>query len=188
MPERRCYRPATAQKAWLLPRAMTTSMRCSEPHHAGNRRNGCLGRIRNTSTGFAGDRPHRCRGSRPRPQGICRGGARICSESCDVGNLTFGTRTRAQRRALYSGVVAAVCGKFTQAVASAGESIFDRSFTTRQTEVLRCLGDGLANKAISRRLGLSEKTVKAHVTAIFRALSATGRPEAIYVARQAGLI
>jgi DNA-binding NarL/FixJ family response regulator len=60
--------------------------------------------------------------------------------------------------------------------------------TARQAEVLRCLGEGLSNKAIGRRLGLSEKTVKAHVTAIFRALSATGRPEAIYVAREAGLI
>ncbi len=60
--------------------------------------------------------------------------------------------------------------------------------TARQAEVLRHLGDGLSNKAIGRQLGLSEKTVKAHVTAIFRALSAKGRPEAIYVAREAGLI
>lgn len=62
------------------------------------------------------------------------------------------------------------------------------ALTARQTEVLQCLGEGLSNRAIGRQLGLSEKTVKAHVSAIFRALSAAGRPEAIYVAREAGLI
>ncbi len=62
------------------------------------------------------------------------------------------------------------------------------ALTGRQAEVLGCLGDGLSNRAIGRRLGVSEKTVKAHVTAIFKALSASGRPEAIYVAREAGLI
>jgi two-component system nitrate/nitrite response regulator NarL len=62
------------------------------------------------------------------------------------------------------------------------------ALTPRQAEVLQCLGEGLSNRAIGGQLGLSEKTVKAHVTAIFRALSAAGRPEAIYVAREAGLI
>ncbi len=62
------------------------------------------------------------------------------------------------------------------------------ALTPRQAEVLQCLGDGLSNRGIGCQLGLSEKTVKAHVSAIFRALSAAGRPEAIYVAREAGLI
>ena len=60
--------------------------------------------------------------------------------------------------------------------------------TPRQTEVLQRLAEGLSNKAIGRRLGLSEKTVKAHATAIFRALSVTARTEAVFVAREAGLI
>jgi DNA-binding NarL/FixJ family response regulator len=60
--------------------------------------------------------------------------------------------------------------------------------TTRQSHVLQHLGEGLSNKAIAHRMGLSEKTVKAHVTAVFRALSVGGRREAIAAARGAGLI
>ncbi len=60
--------------------------------------------------------------------------------------------------------------------------------TTRQNHVLQHLGEGLSNKAIAHRMGLSEKTVKAHVTAVLRALSVRGRREAIAVARGAGLI
>ena len=59
--------------------------------------------------------------------------------------------------------------------------------TTRQREVLRHLADGLSNKAIGRIMGLSEKTVKAHVTAVFRALTVSTRREAAAVARTAGL-
>lgn len=50
--------------------------------------------------------------------------------------------------------------------------------SARQAEVLALIGDGLANKQIASRLGLSEKTVKAHVTAIFRALNVSTRSEA----------
>jgi two-component system nitrate/nitrite response regulator NarL len=58
--------------------------------------------------------------------------------------------------------------------------------TGQQAEVLRLMGEGLSNKAIARRMGLSEKTVKAHVTGVFRALSVTGRREAAAVAQAAG--
>ena len=60
--------------------------------------------------------------------------------------------------------------------------------TARQAEVLQRLGEGLSNKTIAHRMGLSEKTVKAHVTAIFRAFDVEGRREAVAAAREAGLI
>ncbi|WP_323117855.1 response regulator transcription factor [Burkholderia alba] len=60
--------------------------------------------------------------------------------------------------------------------------------TERQVEVLRCLCEGLANKTIAANLGLSEKTVKAHITAIFRALNVVNRTQAVIAAREAGLI
>ncbi len=50
--------------------------------------------------------------------------------------------------------------------------------TQREAEVLELLGDGLPNKLIARRLGISEKTVKAHVTRIFHALGVTDRTQA----------
>jgi two-component system nitrate/nitrite response regulator NarL len=60
--------------------------------------------------------------------------------------------------------------------------------TERQLEVLRLLGEGRSNKEIGRSLGLSDKTVKAHVTAIFRALDVINRTQAANAARRAALI
>jgi two-component system, NarL family, nitrate/nitrite response regulator NarL len=60
--------------------------------------------------------------------------------------------------------------------------------TERQVEVLKLIETGLSNKAISRKLGLSEKTVKVHVTAIFKTLNVLNRTQAASVARQGKLI
>jgi two-component system, NarL family, nitrate/nitrite response regulator NarL len=56
--------------------------------------------------------------------------------------------------------------------------------TPRQADVLACMARGLSNKAAARELGMSEKTVKAHVTAILRALGATNRVQAVTIARE----
>jgi DNA-binding NarL/FixJ family response regulator len=63
-----------------------------------------------------------------------------------------------------------------------------RLLTTRQVEVLRRLGEGQSNGRIAQDLGLSEKTVKSHVTAIFRALNVVSRTQAAAVGRAGGLI
>ncbi|MBU9517191.1 response regulator transcription factor [Burkholderia multivorans] len=60
--------------------------------------------------------------------------------------------------------------------------------TPRQIEVLRFLAEGVPNKVIADRLGLSEKTVKAHITAIFRTLHVLNRTQAAAAGRKAGLI
>lgn len=52
------------------------------------------------------------------------------------------------------------------------------TLTAREREVLGLVADGLANKAIARRLGISEKTVKAHLTRVFAALDVTDRTQA----------
>ena len=62
------------------------------------------------------------------------------------------------------------------------------SLTERQREVLRLLSDGLSNKEIGRALGLSDKTVKAHITTIFRTLNVVNRTQAASAARQAALL
>jgi DNA-binding NarL/FixJ family response regulator len=56
--------------------------------------------------------------------------------------------------------------------------------TAREREVLGLLGTGLANKAIARRLGISEATVKAHLTRIFRQIGVTDRTQAAIWARE----
>lgn len=62
------------------------------------------------------------------------------------------------------------------------------TLTERQIEVLRRLGDGLSNKAIARDLGVSEKTIKAHVTAILKTLNVVNRAQAATAGRDAGLV
>jgi len=47
--------------------------------------------------------------------------------------------------------------------------------TTREREVLELVRQGLANKQIARRLGISERTVKAHLTSVFSAIGVTDR-------------
>lgn len=60
--------------------------------------------------------------------------------------------------------------------------------TPRQTEVLRLMCDGLRNGEIAEQLGMTEKTVKAHVTAVLSGLGVLNRTQATLVARRAGLL
>jgi two-component system, NarL family, nitrate/nitrite response regulator NarL len=62
------------------------------------------------------------------------------------------------------------------------------ALTPREVDVLRLLGEGLPNKAIARRLGISEHTVKFHVNAILGKLGASSRTEAVVRATRLGLI
>jgi two-component system, NarL family, nitrate/nitrite response regulator NarL len=62
------------------------------------------------------------------------------------------------------------------------------SLTVRQSDVLRLLREGRSNKEIGRKLGLSEKTVKVHVTALFKALNVANRIQAAAMADKVGLI
>jgi DNA-binding NarL/FixJ family response regulator len=58
----------------------------------------------------------------------------------------------------------------------------------RQTEVLKLIAKGASNKVISRELGLAERTVKAHITAVFRTLKVTSRTQAAIEAAKLGLV
>jgi DNA-binding NarL/FixJ family response regulator len=52
--------------------------------------------------------------------------------------------------------------------------------TPREVEVLAAIGDGASNKAVARRLGISQHTVKFHVESLFRKLGAASRAEAVH--------
>jgi two-component system nitrate/nitrite response regulator NarL len=62
------------------------------------------------------------------------------------------------------------------------------SLTLRQLEVLRLLGEGYTNKEIARALDITERTAKAHIAAIFAALNADNRTQAVLAAQRAGWI
>jgi DNA-binding NarL/FixJ family response regulator len=61
------------------------------------------------------------------------------------------------------------------------------ALTDREREVLALVAEGLPNKQIGRRLEISEKTVKAHLTSIFRAIGVSDRMQAGLWARRHGL-
>jgi DNA-binding NarL/FixJ family response regulator len=58
--------------------------------------------------------------------------------------------------------------------------------SAREGEVLALLVEGLPNKLIARRLEISEKTVKTHLTSIFRTLGVTDRTQAALWAQRSG--
>jgi two-component system, NarL family, response regulator YdfI len=60
--------------------------------------------------------------------------------------------------------------------------------TRREMEVLGMLAEGLANKNIAARLGISEHTVKTHVASILTKLDAFSRAEAVAIGARQGLI
>lgn len=64
----------------------------------------------------------------------------------------------------------------------------NRGVTPRQLEVLRCLSEGLSNKQIAYKLGLSEGTVKIHITLLMKTLDVNNRVSAVREAMKRGLL
>lgn len=62
-----------------------------------------------------------------------------------------------------------------------------QEMTAREREVLALVAAGLSNKLIARRLGITEATVKAHLTHIYRRIGVDSRVQAALWARQHGL-
>lgn len=75
------------------------------------------------------------------------------------------------------------------AVDNAGEGSLAKlaTLTPAQTRILRFVSEGLLNKQIAYEMEISEATVKAHITAIFRRLGVTNRTQAVLVAKEMDL-
>jgi DNA-binding NarL/FixJ family response regulator len=91
----------------------------------------------------------------------------------------------AEPEEIIRGVQAAAKGDSPLAPRAAREMITERAQTgsnsglsTRETEVLALVAEGLPNKLIARRLEISEKTVKAHLTSVFAQIGVTDRTQA----------
>ncbi len=68
------------------------------------------------------------------------------------------------------------------------EEVGPETLTPRELEVLALLAEGLPNKAIARRLEISDQTVKFHVAAIYGKLGAVNRTDALRRAVRRGLV
>lgn len=64
----------------------------------------------------------------------------------------------------------------------------DQILTPREIEILRMIADGLGNKEIASKLGISDHTVKFHISSIFAKLGASNRAEAVTLGIRHGLI
>jgi DNA-binding NarL/FixJ family response regulator len=112
---------------------------------------------------------------------------------------------RARVRALANGSIE-IAGEFdslaaarasdldSDAILIAADSIdsdddgFEEPLTAREVQVLELLAEGLPNKAIAGRLGISDQTVKFHVSSISGKLGAKNRTDAVRRAARRGLI
>jgi DNA-binding NarL/FixJ family response regulator len=61
------------------------------------------------------------------------------------------------------------------------------TLSAREREVLAMVGEGLPNKVIAQRLAISEKTVKAHLTSVYRQIGVTDRTQAALWAQRHGI-
>ena len=75
----------------------------------------------------------------------------------------------------------------TAAAAEAAPAAEAASLSMREREVLRLLVEGLSNKALARRLSVSENTIKTHLASIYGKLGVAGRVQAVLAAQRMGL-
>jgi DNA-binding NarL/FixJ family response regulator len=74
--------------------------------------------------------------------------------------------------------------KAARAVLTARADHERADLSPRERDVLRCVAGGMPNKLIARELGISEKTVKTHLTRVFQQIGVTDRTQAALWAKQ----
>lgn len=74
------------------------------------------------------------------------------------------------------------------AAAGADDDPLVEPLTPRELQVLELVADGLPNKAIAAALGVSDETVKFHLTSVFGKLGASNRTDAVRLALRRGLV
>jgi DNA-binding NarL/FixJ family response regulator len=113
-------------------------------------------------------------------------------DALDAGAIGFLLKD-AEPAELFHGIRAAARGESPLAPKAAREVLLarselgDRGLTERELDVLGLVRAGLANKLIARRLEISEKTVKAHLTSIFQRIGVTDRTQAALWAERHGV-
>jgi DNA-binding NarL/FixJ family response regulator len=81
-----------------------------------------------------------------------------------------------------------VLQQFQELTSRSEAEAFISPLTPREIEILQYIAKGYLNKQIAAELGISEQTIKNHVTSILRKLNANARTEAVVVAIKQGLI
>jgi DNA-binding NarL/FixJ family response regulator len=85
-------------------------------------------------------------------------------------------------------ISSAVAGRMLDRSASPAKSGLHSRLTSREVEVLELIAQGVANKQIARRLGISDKTVRNHLSHIYQKLRISDRSQAVLYAMREGLV
>jgi DNA-binding NarL/FixJ family response regulator len=113
-------------------------------------------------------------------------------DALDAGAIGFLLKD-AEPDELFRGIRAAARGESPLSPKAAREVLLarserdDRGLTERELDVLGLVRAGLSNKLIARRLDISEKTVKAHMTSIFQRIGVSDRTQAALWAERHGV-
>src|SRR4029453_15284631 len=90
----------------------------------------------------------------------------------------FDTMGEARRSGLDTDIVVSVPDSFPEPGGDS-EIVFEEALTHRERQVLELLAEGLPNKGIADRLGISDQTVKFHIASIMGKLGASNRVETV---------
>ncbi len=111
-----------------------------------------------------------------------RGRSAICLKDAEPDELHRGIRAAARGEAPLAPKAAVAL------LAARAETVPGSDLSDREREVLVLVAEGLANKQIARRLAISEKTVKGHLTKIFHSIGVVDRTQAALWAERNGLL
>jgi len=114
---------------------------------------------------------------------------RVVKELADTALDVVGeVETLAEARRLRADAILLLQGSTGEATAGQAAPAETEPLTARELDVLALLAEGLPNKAIAARLGISDQTVKFHVAAICGKLGAANRTEAVRIAIRRGIV
>jgi DNA-binding NarL/FixJ family response regulator len=115
-------------------------------------------------------------------------------EALDAGAIGYLLKD-AEPEEIHAAILAASRGEAPIAPRAAAELLAHRAtrpaeveLTAREREVLSLVVQGMANKQIARRLGISEKTVKGHLTNLFQRIGVADRTQAALWAERTGAL
>ena len=101
----------------------------------------------------------------------------------------FDTMSEARRSGLDTDVIVSVPQQDSAPEDEGSDGdVFEEALTHRELEVLELLAEGLPNKGIAERLGISDQTVKFHIASIMGKLGASNRVETVRRAVRRGLL
>lgn len=115
-------------------------------------------------------------------------------EALDAGAIGYLLKD-AEPEEIHQAILAAARGESPLAPKAAAALLAERAarpasveLTARERDVLSLVVQGLANKQIARRLGISEKTVKGHLTNLFQRIGVADRTQAALWAERTGAL